>query len=260
MANSNRRAFLKQAPAAAAAAVVTGAGHRAGPGRRRQADQEGPLRERQAAREDAALQQRRLLRQPGVHLRHRRALRRRHQGAHQARARRAGEEPRAGRLVDGEGAEGQRLPERPQGLRRHERDVPGPLRQGAGRAHDDCRGRRAFRATRWSRSTASPTSEVRHGCLPVAAGPVPGGRGGGVGVAPRSARPAGGRVAGLRADARRRQGHAEDLPGRRRGHRRRRRCAGSRRSASATSSPAGRGSRGRRPTSAAGSSSTRPAG
>ena len=49
---TNRRAFLKQAPAAAAAAAVAAPAAALAQGRRGQADQESPLRERQAARED----------------------------------------------------------------------------------------------------------------------------------------------------------------------------------------------------------------
>src|SRR5262249_9775974 len=45
------------------------------------------------------------------------------------------------RIVDGESAEVQRVLERPEGLRRHERDVPGPLRRRTAGA-DDHRGRR----------------------------------------------------------------------------------------------------------------------
>src|SRR5207247_4610910 len=112
--------------------VTRGGGREGG----RQAREEGPLERRQAAGEAPPLQSRRLLREPRLRVRHRRSLRGGHQGPHQARAGRDPEEAGGGRLVDGEGPEGERLPERPQGLRRHERGVPRPLRSRAGGAHD----------------------------------------------------------------------------------------------------------------------------
>ena len=101
------------------------------------AGEEGPLVRRQAAGEDAAVQRHRVLRQPGLHLRHRRPLRGRHQGPHETRPRRDPEAAGDRRLLDGEGPQGERLPERPEGLRGDERGVPGPLRPRAGRADHD---------------------------------------------------------------------------------------------------------------------------
>src|SRR3989442_530129 len=92
--------------------------------RQEQAREEGAVARRQATREAGALQPRRPLRQPAVHLRHRRALRGRHQEPHRARSRRDQEEARSRGLFDGEGPEGQRLPERPEGPRPHERGLP----------------------------------------------------------------------------------------------------------------------------------------
>ena len=72
-----------------------------------------------------------------------------------ARARRDEEAARVGRLVDGEGAEGERLPERPQGLRRDERGVSRPVRARAAACARRLPPPAASRATRWWRSTAS---------------------------------------------------------------------------------------------------------
>ena len=65
-----------------------------------------------------AVQPRGHLREPGVHFRHRGPLRGRHQGPHRPCARADEGAARRGRIRDGKGPEGQRLPERHQRLAR----------------------------------------------------------------------------------------------------------------------------------------------
>src|SRR5262245_29509672 len=80
-------------------------------------EKEDPLSRRQEARKEtwrtaSSLFRRRLLRQPALHRRQRRAQKRgRHQGPHQNRARRDRERVGQRRLFDGKGYEVQRLPD-----------------------------------------------------------------------------------------------------------------------------------------------------
>ena len=143
MKKSNRRKFLAQTSAVAAAVALPSAAQAQTPPAA--AGEESSLARRQAAGEAAAVQRRRVVRQSRVRLGHRRALRRRHQGAHQTRPRRNPEGARVGRLVDGESAEGERLPERLERLRGDERSVSRALRPRTWRADDDCRRRRHSR-------------------------------------------------------------------------------------------------------------------
>src|SRR5262245_43771934 len=106
------------------------------------AEKEGPLSRRQEAREEtwrtaSALFRRRLLRQPALHRRQRRALRGRHQGPHQTRSRRDRERVGQRRLFDGKGFEVQRLPRQERTLCADERGLSRPVRRRAASANDD---------------------------------------------------------------------------------------------------------------------------